>query len=265
MPNFIPGLRSAAVILFASMLLAPRAAMAQHDDDHDHNDGPLHFSHPLFTESPSPDTKLRFDYLRASIAPKLTQNTFRVEGEYAFTHNVSLEANLPFTSESSDGVRTNAVGSGEIALKLASFAQAEHGILLGGGLAFGIPTGSDHVSEMAPYVDLGYMHESLEFVSFASYNATLHRTGTDEKERSVSVAGSLLYHVASHLESLVEIEARRSVAGAESGTQIVNGGVGIKLHIPQNHALVVGAGARVPLTNNKEFRSGIILSALYHF
>src|SRR5205814_8317607 len=43
--------------LIAVLFLTPLTAIRsqEHDDDHDHDH--LHFSHPLVTESPSPDTK----------------------------------------------------------------------------------------------------------------------------------------------------------------------------------------------------------------
>lgn len=260
-------------------MLIPSTVRAQHDHDHDdhdahddHHHAPVHFSHPLFTESPSPDTKLRFDYLRAPLARAASDNTFRVEGEYAFTRNISIEANLPMTSRSVGGTSTSAVGSGEIALKLASFAAARHGVLLGGGVGFGIPTGndekgigSDHLVEVEPYVDFGYMRKQMELVSFASFSTTTRRKDGEENEKEVAIAGSLLYHLDPRFESLIELEARRSLYSDAEDEQVVNAGVGLKYHVSRIRALVVGVGGRIPLTTEREFQSEIILSALYHF
>lgn len=267
----------AALAVFAVLIILPRLARAQDDhhenEDHeDHHHAPVHFSHPLFTESPSPDTKLRLDYLRLPLAHDLSDNTFRVEGEYAFSRNWSIEANIPITSRSGNGVRTSAVGSGEIALKLASFAAAEHGLLLGGGIGFGVPTGSDqkgigsgHLVEVEPYLDLGYMHDALELVSFASYSTTTRRKAGEETEEEVALAVSLLYHLTPRVESIVEMETRRAISGEDSNTQIVNAGVGLKYHVARIRALIVGLGGRIPLTTQREFQSEIIVSALYHF
>lgn len=257
-----------------AVAIASSPAFAQHDDDHDHDHdhGPLHFSHPMFTESPSPDTKVRIDYLHSSVATRLSDNAFRFEAEYAFNHNVSLEANIPFTSRSADGERINSVGSGELALKLASFAAAERGILLGGGLSFGLPTGNDnkgigsgHLVEVEPYVDLGYMKGPVELVTFASYSTVVNRHEGDEKEEEAALAGSLLYHLDPRFEALVELETRRALTGEESGTQVVNGGVGFKYRFPSLPKLIVGAAARVPLTSDREFRNEILVSAFWHF
>lgn len=274
MHRFSRILRSVAAA-FAGIAIVSAPALSQHEDhdaDHHHDDGPLHFAHPIFTESPSPDTKLRFDYFHAAIGNDASDHEVRVEGEYAFTHSVSIEANIPLTSRLQNGSRTTSVGSGEIALKLASFAAAEKGILLGGGLAFGVPTGSDrkgigsdHIVEVEPYVDLGFMRGPVELVSFASYSAAVHRSETDEKEQEVALAASLLYHLNPHFESLLEFETRRSVAGPESGSQITNGGVGIKYHVPGYDAIVVGAAVRIPLTSDKEFNNELAISFFYHF
>jgi len=176
------------------------------------------------------------------------------------------------TSRSVNGVHTSAVGSGEIALKLASFAAAEHGFLLGGGIGFGVPTGNDskgigsgHLVEVEPYVDLGYMHEKMEFVSFASYSTATRRKAGEENEKSIGVAVSLLYHLDPRFESLVELETRRLSNAEGSNDQVVNAGVGVKYHVSRIRALVVGIGGRIPVTTQREFQSEIILSALYHF
>src|SRR6266404_7474660 len=167
---------------FAICATVPFTVMAQeHEYDHDHGDheGPLHFAHPIFTESPSPDTKLRLDYLFRQISSTTRENSMRLEAEYAFNPSVSIEANIPVTSRSESGTTANSVGSGEIALKLANFGQAERGLLFGGGLAVGVPTGNDrkaigsgHIFELEPYVDAGYKHGEAELVSFLAYSTT---------------------------------------------------------------------------------------------
>ena len=83
------------VALFVSALETINAQENKYNDyDHDH----LHFSHPLVTESPSPDTKFRVDYfsIRTSDVIAVRENTYRLEGEYAFNHNLSLSIVAPF-------------------------------------------------------------------------------------------------------------------------------------------------------------------------
>ncbi|HUQ97925.1 MAG TPA: hypothetical protein VM166_00640 [Gemmatimonadaceae bacterium] len=212
------------------------------------------------------------DYFRAALARALGENTLRVEGEYAFNQSVSIEANIPFSSVSASGHRTSAIGSGEIALKLASYAAAEKGMLFGGGVGLGVPTGSDekgigsgHLVEVEPYLDFGYMHAKTEFVTFVSYSFTTRRKTGEEEERSLGAAASVLYHVSPRLESLIEIETRRFLALEGPDAQLVNAGAGVKYHLSRFRKLVVGLGGRIPLTAEREFQSEIVASALYHF
>src|SRR3954466_8500094 len=73
------------------------AAVGQ-TNEHEDDDGPLHFSHPIIVESPSPDTKIRFDYgyFRSRDAgERVTDHLLRVEAEYAFSHSFSIAVTTP--------------------------------------------------------------------------------------------------------------------------------------------------------------------------
>ena len=167
----------AAFLRYAHMialLVSPAllAAQEHEHDDHDH----LHFSHPLVTESPTPDTKIRFDYvvLWTSDVPEFRDHLVRVEGEYAFTDAVSLAVVAPYEFRSeSGGANANGLGDLELSLKFASVGYGAHGVLLGGGLSAAMPTGSDqkqigssHIVELEPFVDAGYKRDMLELVGF---------------------------------------------------------------------------------------------------
>src|SRR2546423_13725458 len=108
-------------LLVATFFLVPFAATnaQEHDEDHDHDH--LHFSHPLVTESPSPDTKLRLDYLgaRTNDPIEISENTFRLEGEYAFNHSISLAIVTPFVSRTAPSAgRASGLGNIELSSKL---------------------------------------------------------------------------------------------------------------------------------------------------
>lgn len=262
-----------ASVSFCVLLICSSTAIAQQHDhvDHDHG-GPLHFAHPIFTESPSPDTKLRLDYLFRRITSSAYEQSMRLEAEYAFNPNVSVEANVPITSRSESRTTANSVGSGEIALKLASFAAAERGLLLGGGVALGVPTGNDrkaigssHIVEVEPYVDAGYRHGEAELVSFLSFSTTTNRRPDEAREEEVALAASGLYHVAERVETLFEFQTVRSVAGDVKGRQTAAVGLGVKYHIGRVHHLVVGIGGRVPVTHDRDSEYEVLLSALWHF
>jgi hypothetical protein len=264
----------ALVVTFA-VCVFPFKVMAQGEEhehgDHDH-EGLLHFAHPIFTESPSPDTKVRLDYLFRAITSDTHEHSMRFEGEYAFTPSVSIEANIPLTRRSESGTTANSVGSGEIALKLANFGLAERGLLFGGGLAVGVPTGNDrkaigsgHIYELEPYLDAGYKRGAAELVSFLSYSTTVNRRAGEPSEEEIALAVSGLYHVAERVETLVEFQTDRVVGGEESGQQTAAIGLGIKYHVGRVHHLVFGLGGRVPITHDRESEHEILLSALWHF
>lgn len=153
------GLRSApaglaCLLLAAALVATPDAVRAQeheheHAGEHSHTgDGHhagLHFTHPLFAESVSPDRKVRLNYGYFDLPEAGEEEHSASLGlEYSISRGFSVEASFPysFTDE--------AAGITEVALKFANFALEEHGLLLGYGLATGIPTsgadegGHDH-------------------------------------------------------------------------------------------------------------------------
>ena len=122
------GAHARRLVLLALSFLMPFAGVhaQEHEEDHDHDH--LHFSHPLVTESPSPDTKLRFDYIgaRTSGSTGIHENTFRLEGEYSFTRSVSLAMVTPFISRTAPASeRASGLGNIELSLKAASLAFGE--------------------------------------------------------------------------------------------------------------------------------------------
>lgn len=145
-PHRNPGGALRLTLALAVGLCWPLAAAGQ---AHDHEHGPdghhagLHFSHPLVTESVSPDTKIRADHRWFDFPDGAREHSGLLEGEYAFHRTVSLEVGLPFSYSEA------AIGNLEATLKFASFAFEEAGILLGYGLQVAFPTngGSAHEDE----------------------------------------------------------------------------------------------------------------------
>jgi hypothetical protein len=123
------------------------AAAPADRDAHDHfGHSAVHFAHPLVAESPTPDTKLRFEYRysRETEEEDANRHTLGLEAEYAFARWVSLELGVPYTFlDPDEGGSENGFDTVELAVKLASFAFAEKGLVLGGGLELGLPTGDD--------------------------------------------------------------------------------------------------------------------------
>ena len=270
----VRGAYSRSLILVVGLCFLPSSTSyaQQHEEDHDHDH--LHFSHPLVTESPSPDTKLRFDYLgvRTSDLSGVHENTFRLEGEYAFNHSVSLAIVTPFISRTAPATeRASGLGNIEISLKAASLAFGEGGVLLGGGLSATLPTGSDtkgigsaHIVELEPFLDAGLKRNAFELVGFAILSSTFHRQAGEEAERSLAFNFSTLYHIKPRLEGMIEVVTARALVGAKSGVQQTFIAPGLKVYPFTNRSLMFGASVELGTGVVHDTRA-LLLSAFYHF
>ncbi|MDQ6870946.1 MAG: hypothetical protein M3037_02915 [Gemmatimonadota bacterium] len=268
------GAHSLRSILFAISLFSPLGAVGAQDHDEDHDHDHLHFSHPLVTESPSPDTKLRLDFLgvRTSDAFVVRENTFRLEGEYAFNHSVSLAIVTPFIFRTAPAAeRASGLGNIELSLKAASLAFGDDGGLLGGGLSAALPTGSDakgigsgHLVELEPFLDAGYKRDAFELVGFAILSSTFNRHAGEEAERKLTFNFSTLYHFQSRLEGLIEVTTARALVGPASGTQQTFVAPGLKVYPFTNRQFMFGASVEIG-TGIVQDTSALLLSAFYHF
>lgn len=235
----------------------------------------MHFSHPLVTESPSPDTKLRLDYLwtrTGEPANRATERDLRVEGEYALAPAVSLAVTLPYAWRSARGLPdVRGLGNAELSLKAASLRWGARGLLVGGGLSIGLPTGSDargigtsRAVEVEPFADAGVKRGGLELVGFGRYGTTVrNRVGIDA-EREFSFDGSALYPVSRGVEALLEVAAARSAAGQERATA-TSLAPGLKLYPFSDRSLMFGVSAPLGLTGEARDARGLLVSAFYHF
>jgi hypothetical protein len=261
-----------ALLIVLGLPLPLCALRAQHEDDHDHEH--LHFSHPIVTESPSPDTKLRLDYIdtRASDQSDLREQVVRLEGEYAFNHSVSLAVVTPFvwrTAPRSD--RASALGSIELSLKAASLMFDEHGVLLGGGLSAALPTGSDskrigtsHLIELAPFLDIGYKKQAFELVGFARASSSFRRRAGEDVERNLALDFSGLYRILPQLEGLLELTYNRDLVGPASGQPRTFIAPGVKVYPFTNRQIMFGASVEIG-TGNVRHTHVMLLSGFYHF
>ncbi len=270
----VPGAQSRRSILIAALFLMPLTGMKaqEHEVDHDHDH--LHFSHPLVTESPSPDTKLRFDYIgtRTSGPTGLHENTFRLEGEYAFSQSVSLAIVAPFISRTAPGAdRASGLGNIELSLKVASLVFGERGVLLGGGLSAALPTGSDakaigssHIVELEPFLDAGYKRNALELVGFSILSSTFRRQAGEDAERNLTFDFSALYRIQSRLEGLIEVTTARALVGPESGSQQTFVAPGLKVYPFTNRQLMFGVSVELGTGVVNDTRA-LLLSGFCHF
>jgi hypothetical protein len=239
-----------------------------------HDEG-IHFAHPLVVESPSPDTKIRLHHFFENGAgeEKDEIHTLHLEAEYAFAPWVSLEVHIPYSFiRPEEGGTRHDFGSVEAAVKYAYLAFAESGLLLGGGLELGIPTGDDnkgigssHTGEVEPFISAGFKFHDLEMVAFLAFGVPYNSKGNDEADWEVEWDLSLLYRVTPRLEAMVEFEGEHLVGGEEDGVTILNMTPGFKVAPFENHAFKLGAGVSFPLTRDDEYDVRGVFSLFYPF
>jgi hypothetical protein len=273
--------------ILAVVLASAGTLKAFAHEDHAHPDS-LHFSHPLITESPSPDTKIRLDYFFLNVdgevedeelgeegegPSKFKESTVNLELEYAFTRNISIEADIPYTFINPDeGKDVNHFNNIEIGVKLATFFLEEYGILLGGGLEFGLPTGdddkgigSDNIWEIEPFLSFGWKYKILEVVSFLHIGFPVNQKGDQNEGDELGYNLSTLVHATEWLEVLLEFDGVTVLNGEEEGESVLNIDPGVKFKPFKSQDLQVGFGAGFPVTNDEEFEYRLIASVFYHF
>jgi hypothetical protein len=256
-------------------------------DDHGNPNG-LHFSHPLITESPSPDTKIRLDYFFLDVdgevededlgeegegPSRFKENTVNLELEYAFTRNISIEADIPYTFINPDeGKDTSHFNTVDIGVKLATFILEEYGVLLGGGLEFGLPTGdddkgigSDNIFEIEPFLSFGWKYKILEVVSFLHLGIPVNQKGDQDEGNELGYNLSTLLHATEWLEVLLEFDGETVLNGEEEGESVLNIDPGVKFKPFKSQELHVGFGAGFPVTHDEEFEVRLVASVFYHF
>jgi len=253
--------------------------------DTDHHDKRLHFAHPLISESPTPDTKIRIDYFffdvdgeqieegfQAEVPGNFKENTIRLELEYAFSPNISIEADIPYTFlDVEDGSNENHFNNIEIGIKLASFIFEEYGILIGGGLEFALPTGnddkgigSDNIIEIEPFLSFGYKLHGFELVSFLSLGFPVNQDDDQDEGDEFGYNLSFLYRLNDSVQPLLEFDGEVVLNGEEDGEIVLNIDPGIKILPFKNKNIAFGFGAGFPLTNDEEFNYRLIASIFYH-
>ncbi|MCH7909021.1 MAG: transporter [Candidatus Hydrogenedentes bacterium] len=263
-------------ILGAVFIVSAGAAHAHGLDHSSHDRGErLHFSHPLITESPSPDTKVRLDYFFRDIdepGEEGQDSTIRLEVEYAFTREFSVELNIPYVFTHPDGGPSeNDLDNIEIALKFANFAFEDKGLLLGYGIEFGLPTGdgpkgigSNHEFEFEPFFNVGYKLNDLEIVSFVSFGIPINQNG-EEVETELGYNLSLLYPVNPRFAALLELDLETVLSGDKDGTTVVNLTPGVKVSPFSDKAMAFGVGVSFPISDTEEFNTQVVASVFYHF
>ncbi|MGH7406371.1 MAG: hypothetical protein ACREJA_10905, partial [Candidatus Methylomirabilales bacterium] len=267
--------RATAPLVWAVLTLTvPAAAQSEYSDGPSRHEG-LHFSHPLITESVSPDTKLRLDYLwrRLGGAGAEHESTVRLEGEYAFHPSFSIEITVPyaFLRQNGSALESN-LGTAEIAFKFANFAFADHGVHLGYGLEFGLPSGNDakgigsgHLLEVGPFLNAGYKRRRLEVVAWAVFGIPTNQRDTEPVDTELQYNVSTLYHFTSRIQGLVELDGASTLSGNAGSEAEAHVTPGIKIRPIRESNLLLGLGVGFSVAPRTPSGVRVIASAFYHF
>lgn len=264
-------LRWRAALGVVAPLLSPGMLYAQHhshEQEAAHHAG-LHFSHPLFTESVSPDTKIRFNIGRHADADE-TAWELELEAEYAVHRAFSIEVGAPFIAREPElGPNVRALGNLEIMLKFANYAFERSGLLLGYGLEVGIPSGneakgigSDHLWELEPLLTVGLRRGRLELVGFARFGIPFNQRTGEEVETELAFDLSALVHLRARWQGLVELNGETVLSGEEAGETVTLVAVGGKFAPSAGVPLFLGLGMRRSLSDRG---TELQASLFYHF
>lgn len=270
-PGLSPGLLAfLGVLLVATHGTALSAQrLDTHDDGSAHYHG-LHFSHPLFSESITPDTKVRFN-AGGEFEDEGDGYEFEIEGEYAFHRSFSVEVVVPYVRlEPNDESATSALGNIEVAFKFANFAFEDAGILIGYGFAVGLPTGtpekgigSDREWELEPFLNAGIKRGPFELIGWARFGIPVNLGEGEEVENDFNYDFSALVHAKQWLQVLLELNGELALNGEEAGAGLASLSPGIKV-APVGPQLFLGLGVSIPLQAD-EIDARVRFSAFYHF
>lgn len=269
------------LILFSTFfLIFSTITFAQHSheidsDASDHHHG-LHFVHPMFTESVSPDTKMRLDYQLQYPGPI---SETELEGEYAFSRIFSLETGVHFDPAA------NRFGNTHLLFKFANYALEERGILLGYGLSLDLPTGSGHghgtgesldqepadhhheenIYQFSPFLNAGLKTGNLELVGWSLFNIPTNHAHPEDASTSLDYNISALYHLSSRIQPLVEFTGTRQLSGVSNKGNALYVAPGLRVKLLEDTPLILGLGMRIPVTKERSFDNQVQVSAFYHF
>ena len=270
---FIPSIMAAFATGYRNEKSAKNASGYYHPEQSDHEHEGLHFSHPLFTESISPDTKLRFDYGYQYLKGKNRQSQLVAGGEYAFNRVFSIEVGLPYGFVNpSTGSSTSRIGNMEVSLKFANYAFEQSGILLGYGMEFGLPTGneqagigSNHILELAPFFNAGLKKGNWEWTGFTTFGIPTRQPPGQEFETEFELNMASLYHINPRIQALIELNGSSVISGEMAGKESLYFlSPGFKIApFPDEH-IIAGLGLGLPVSQDAGTHFRTLFSIFYH-
>ena len=214
---------------------------------------------------------MRLDYARAWEA-EANEDEIEFEGEYAFHRSFSIEVGVPYAFVAPDAGETRSgFDNVEVALKFANFAFENHGLLLGYGLGFGLPTGdsasgigSDRIWELEPFLSVGWRRGSFELVGWGRFGIPTNLEAGDDVDTELRYDISVLHHWSRRVQALVELNGETSLGAPAPGDGVLSISPGLKVAPLAGRPLFVGVAGSFP-PGDEELDARVRFSLFYHF
>lgn len=274
-------LLTTAAVSFLAMA-SPAIADPHNHEGHDHGGNHMHrmaFEHPLLTESPLPDRKVRLNYSYTNKPGEDGEDgkyisELKAITEYAFTESFSIEAALPYAFKNPKGNEADQDGFGDakIGFKYANYSFEEHGWLVGGGLEAELPTGDDtkeigsnNELTIEPFLSAGFIHNQFQAVGIAALAFPTNQHTDNETDYKAEWNLSFLYQISPNLNVMAEFAGEHVTGGEEDGLDAITLQPGITYKLPQNNNFMIGAGVNLPISDDREIHAAPMVSLFYHF
>ncbi len=231
------------------------------------------FSHPIFTESISPDSKIRFNYANTKVADSLSSHGFNLEMEFAPVRTFSIHLDIPYTVlKSKSASSLSHLEDIELAFKFANFALAKHRVLFGYGVSLGFPTGSarkgigsDHIFSINPFLNGGVMWRRWEWTAYFTFNIPTNQLSQEDLQPGLESRLTALYHLDPRWELLLEAGNSTEIGHRSVMEKNYDIAEDIKFRPNPEKPWILAIGVRQPLGQNSEFKFQGMFSLFYHF
>jgi hypothetical protein len=117
---------------------------------------------------------------------------------------------------------------------------------------------------LEPFADFGVKIHDFQVIGFLALGFSVNQKGDQNEGDELAYALSMLYHLGSVVEILLEFDGETVLNGEEDGESVLNIDPGIKFAPFKSKDLKFGFGAGFPLTNDKEFEYRLIGTVFYH-
>ena len=233
----------------------------------------LEFSHPLITESISPDTKIRLTFLDTKSNDNILSQTYDLELEYAPVPSFSIHLDVPYVvlHPSGNNIISN-LDEIELALKFANFAFASHNVLLGYGIIFGLPTGdqakgigNNHILDINPFFNGGIKWERWEWTAFFIFGIPSNQRTNENIQTGLESRLTALYNINTRWGALLEAGNATQISRFYKGDNSYDLTEGIIFRPDPDKPWIIGIGARNPIFKNDEIKLQGMVSVFYHF